>query len=103
MDVVRFAFGDRPEIDDLDANDLAGNLSLRRNLAATEVVGKIAAELQKPLEERSDIRLTRVELNQLIIVLTEDLPTMPKRRHDLEHLLPEAQAAQARGEWAPGT
>ena len=47
MDAVRFAFGDRPQIDELDASDLGGSLSSRRTTPATQVVGKIDAELQK--------------------------------------------------------
>jgi hypothetical protein len=98
--VVRFAFGDRPRIDDLDASDLAGSLSRRRNEPATQVVGKIDAELKKPLEERSDVRLTRLQLEELVDVLTTDLPKMPQQRPDLTHLLEAARAAHARGQWA---
>lgn len=100
MDVVTFALGDRPQIDDLDASDLVGSLGRRRNIQATQVVGKIDAELQKPPEERNDIRLTRLQLEQLIDVLAEDLPKMPQQRPELTHLLDEARAAHARGEWA---
>jgi hypothetical protein len=100
VDAVRFAFGDRPQIDDSYVNDLAESLSGRRNLDADLVVGKLEVELRKPHEERSDIRLTARELEQLIDVLAEDLPKLPRDRPEPMHLLAEARAAYARGEWA---
>lgn len=62
-------------------------------------MAKIHAELDKTPEERSAVRLTERQLEQLIKVLGEDLPKMPSGRPELPeltHLLDEARAAHAR-------
>jgi hypothetical protein len=96
VDVVTFAFGDRPQIDDLDARNLIDSLGARRSHGATRVVGKIDGELQKAPEERRNIRLTASLLDALVTVLSAD---MPSDRPELAHLYEEARGAYSRGEW----
>ncbi len=98
MGAVRFAFGDRPEIDELAALKLVDILLDRGNIAASRAAAKIEHEAKKgPEEPRADVQLNREALEQLVEVLSEkrwkgDPPTVA-------HLRQQA-SVYARGEWA---
>jgi hypothetical protein len=96
---VRFAFGDRPEVDELDALELVAALLDRANIAASRAAAKIEREAKKgPEEPRTDVQLNREALEQLVQALSEK--RWKGDPHKVAHLRRQAMA-HARGEWAP--
>ncbi len=98
MGAVRFAFGDRPEIDEFAALKLVVILLDRENIAASRAAAKIEHEAKKgPEEPRADIQLNREALEQLVEVLSDnrwkgDLPKVA-------HLRQQASSYRC-GDWA---
>lgn len=94
---VRFAFGDRPEVDELAALELVDVLLDRANMAASRAAAKIEHEAKKaPDEPRADVQLSREALEQLVEVLSEKRWRGDPRK--VAHLRRQAKA-HTRGEW----
>ena len=96
---VRFAFGDRPEVDELDALELVDVLLNRANIAASRAAAKIAHEAKKgPEEPRTDVQLNREALEQLVEALSEK--RWKGDPDKVAHLRRQARA-YTRGDWEP--
>jgi hypothetical protein len=96
---VRFAFGDRPEVNQLDALEIVNVLLERANIAASRAAAKIEHEAKKgPDEPRADVQLSREALEQLVEVLSEMRWKGDPRK--VAHVRRQARA-HTRGEWTP--
>ena len=94
---VRFAFGDRPEVDQRDALELVKVLLERADLAAGRAAKKIEHEAKKgPDEARADVQLSRDALEQLVEALSESRWRGDPRT--VAHLRRQARA-YVRGDW----
>jgi hypothetical protein len=73
MAAVRFAFGQKPALNEHDAMDLAELLSKRRTLASTSLAGKLRTQARVPEGRTSeDIELDRGELDALADALADE-------------------------------
>ena len=94
---MRFAFGDRPEVDQPEALELVKVLLERADLAAGRAAAKIEHEARKGADEaRADVQLGRDALEQIVEALSESRWRGDPRK--VAHLRRQARA-YVRGDW----